>query len=423
MAYDVAVSLSQGELNLGSAAVWGKLHPLGKVFTGSGTVDRNGIRIAVSYDATQPPVFDLAPPAQRAALFAGATLDSAEDADADAQALIAYAASIAPVFSVRFPAFRFSFNDGTDPPTPLTTDITVACAVTATNGTVAFQALSATAPKQPTVGAQFIVDNFVLPAVLSAARSLFKGLAIPPLSVPGVSLTAPVITIAHQRLFVAALLAGRGVPSIPAGGLDGPDAPFVMYLTQNAMQAAASHALGESGQFNRSDEKGDSAFNAHYHFSFRLVDPRVTLRGTQLDVSFSLTGSIGAGVTVFFVDIGLGYDAQAVPDPGATCSIVPTSDGLHIVETSLKPFTLVVIPSGSIPTKVLSWMTEFIVEGIVGSLTPLITVFLKGIDFTTLQVPSFTESIDGVAITMTPVNLKVGSAAGAIALSGQLRFN
>ncbi|WP_437333132.1 hypothetical protein [Sorangium sp. So ce394] len=420
MTFDVALSLSEDELNRGSAAVWNKLHPLGKVFRGSGNLSLGGIAIDVTYDATQPPIFDLAPPPEIVSLIAS-TLP--QENDTDTRELIAYAASIAPAFSLTFPSLAFTFGDRKSPPTPLVTDIRVTCAVAAVNGTISFQALAATAPTQPTVGAQFIVDNFILPAVLSAANALFKGLTIPPLSVPRVALTAPVITIARQRLYVAAALAGAGVPSIPAEGIDGPTAPFVMLLTQRAMQAAASHAIGESGALNRSDSKGDSAFNAHYHFSFRLAAPRVTLRGTELDIAFSLTGSINAGVTVFFVDIGLGYDAVAVPNPTATCSIVPGSGGLRIVESSIRPFTLLVRPSGPIPSKVMSWMTEFIVQGIVGSLTPLITLFLKGIDFTTLQVPSFTESIDGVAITMTPINLQVTGVPGAIALAGSLRFS
>ena len=68
-------------------------------------------------------------------------------------------------------------------------------------------------------------------------------------------------------------------------------------------------------------------------------------------------------------------------------------------------------------------MTEFIVQGVVAALTPLVTTFLKDIDFTTLQVPSFTESIAGEGITITPADLSVQAVAGQLALAGRLSYS
>ena len=102
-----------------------------------------------------------------------------------------------------------------------------------------------------------------------------------------------------------------------------------------------------------------------------------------------LVGSVDAGVTVFWIPIGLGYKAVARPTPAANCRIFASGSSLRVVEDSFAPFTLLVEPTGSIPTQVLSWMTEFIVFSIVAALTPLVTTFLKNINFTTLNVPSF----------------------------------
>jgi hypothetical protein len=421
--YDIGISLSQGELETGSSAIWNKLHPQGKVFVGSGSIDFEGQMVAVDYDATEPPVFDLQPLSRSTILKTLKRAAGAANAGGEAEGLLALAADTASSFSITFPKFSFKFSIGGDA-TTLVTDVTVLCGVSITAGVVHFVALSASAPPQPTVGGEFILQNFILPQVESAAKNLFAGLRIPPLSLPGVTLTAPVLLVANRRLYAAACVAGQGrTPSLPPPGIPGPDASFFMALELAALQAVTSFAVGQSGSFNRSGESGDSGFNAHYLFSYQLVNPHVSLNGAELRIDFDLTGSIEAGVTVFWIPIGLGYQAVARPTPAANCRIVASGASLRVIEDSFVPFTLLVEPTGSIPTKVLSWMTEFIVFSIVAALTPLVTAFLKNIDFTTLNVPSFSESIAGVDVTMTPVELSVESAPNGITLLGRLQFS
>ncbi len=424
--FNVCVSVSQDGLNQGSQTVYTKLHGTGKVFSGSSRIERDGLTIDVTYDCTKAPVFDLSPPPagdleDAMTSMAGLAL-CGTDGDATRE-LISYAADVASSFSVTFPDLSFTFGSKDEPPIELVTDITVLCVVTVDGGNVAFAAIAATAPKQPTVGAQFVVDTFILPTIKTSANSLFAGLTIPPLDIPGVPLTAPVVVIANSRLYAGALLAGQGVPVLPSTGVPGPANPFFMLLDQAAMQAAASYAVGQSGTFHKSGKSGGSGFNAHYEFTYRLHNPKVGLDGTSLEIGFQLTGSVGAGVEVFWVPIGLGYQALAQPDPAATCALVPDGRRLKIIARSLDAFTLLVVPTGSIPTKVLSWMTEFIVQGVIGALAPLIKTFLKDIDFSTLQVPAFTETIAGETITITPGDLAVQSVDGRIALVGQLNYS
>ena len=424
--YDIGISLSQAELDAGSRAIWNKLHPQGKVFVGSGSVTFEGEAVEVNYDATEPPNFDLRPSPRSTVLEA---LTSAAQAartgalDAAAEGLLAHAADVASSFSITFPKFSFKFTIDGDA-TTLGADVTVLCGVSVTAGVVHFVALKASAPKQPTVGGEFILQNFILPQVESAAQSLFAGLRIPSLSLPGVNLTAPVLLVANQRLYAAACIAGQGrTPSLPPQGLPGPNANFFMTLELSALQAVTRFAVGQSGAFKKSGESGGSGFNAHYSFSYSLINPRVSLNGAELKIDFDLVGSVDAGVTVFWIPIGLGYKAVARPTPAANCRIFASGSSLRVVEDSFAPFTLLVEPTGSIPTQVLSWMTEFIVFSIVAALTPLVTTFLKNINFTTLNVPSFSESIAGVDVTMTPVDLSVVGAPNGVTLLGQLQFS
>jgi hypothetical protein len=421
--YNIGISLSEDELNRGSSAIWNKLHPRNKVFVGSGQISMQGLEFTVDYDATEPPTFNLQPQPRQMVLEALATAARMHGATAEIEGLLGHAADLASSFAITFARFSFKFVASSEPPTTLVTDITVLCGVTVSAGVVHFVALNASAPQQPTVGAQFIVQNFILPKVQAAAGDLFAGLQIPPLSIPGVSLTPPVLVVANHRLYAAVLLAGTGTPYLPPEGIPGPNASFFMTLDAAAIQAAATQAVGQSGSFNKSGESGGSGFNAHYKFSYRLTNPKTSINRNELVIQFDLTGSVEAGVTVFWVPIGLGYEAVAKPTPTANCRIAASGSTLRIIEQSLVRFTLLAIPTGSIPTKVLSWMTEFIVASIVAGLTPLVTTFLRDIDFATLAIPSFAETIDGVDVTMTPTDLSIDVEPSGIVLAGRLQFS
>lgn len=429
--YDVCASLSESALNCAAATIYTRLHDQKKVFVGSGTVTKDGLTINVGFDMTKAPVFNLSPPPPKSLVEAVCAAGAREvesrapltvDLEGqDPRALAEAVAESAVSFTLQFSNIDFSFKDPVSgAQTTLTSPVTLYCSVTTANGRTKFEVIKAKAPPQPTVGGQFILQNFILPTVEEKAKDLFVGLSIPPINLPGVTLTQPVVAIANKRVYVAALVAGRGPPSLPSGGAPGPNADFFVTLDQPALQASAAHAVARSPLINTGASKGSSAFNAHYNVNFRLKNPQVGLAGAELDIGFDLIGDVSAGVHVFFVPIGLGYAVHSLPKPTAHCALVPGGSEIIIVEQSLQPFTLSVVPSGGIPSKVLSWMLEFIVQGVVATLTPFVTGFLKGIRFTSLMVPTFGETIDGVSISFTPKGLSVSAIPGGIALAGNL---
>ncbi|MEM7526803.1 MAG: hypothetical protein AAF416_03885 [Pseudomonadota bacterium] len=425
--FDVCVSLSEQALNSATAAIYERLHKAGKVFVGSGKVTKDGITIDVSYDISVTPCFELNPPPAAAladalltALPAQTTLSAgfaAEETRAAAEATVAEA----PTLLMKFPTIAFQFKDPeSGDKVELDTPVTLYCSLTTEAGHTTFSVLKATAPEQPSVGAEFIVQNFLLPTVEEKADDLFRGLKIPPLDFPGVPLSAPVVAVVGGRIYAAMMLRGHGTPSIPDGGIAGLKSDFFLLAGQRVLQASASYAIAKSPLLDKKDSKGSKAFNAHYHVKAELVHPKVAVAGSDLDVGFHFQASIDAGVHVFFVPIGIGYRGDSVPEPSAICALQPRGTNIHVVEKSLKAFTIVVKPTGSVPTKVLSWMLEFIVQGIVGVVTPFVTAFLKGIDFTSIKIPSIGESIEGEEFSFTPTGLRVSNVGGRIALAGKL---
>jgi hypothetical protein len=68
-------------------------------------------------------------------------------------------------------------------------------------------------------------------------------------------------------------------------------------------------------------------------------------------------------------------------------------------------------------------MTEFIVAGIVASLTPAVSAFLHDIHISSLQIPAYTLPIAGQNLTMNPVGLSVIGVPGYIGLVGGLQLS
>lgn len=422
MPFDVCIGVSEAELNSCAAAVYDKLYP--GVFTGETQIDTGAISFTAKFDVQGPPVFDLRPaPARPDALLAAARDRFGADREltAEEEALVRFAADSTSNFTVRLAAVKLKLTAPDVPPADLNVDVTAHCSAVTANGLVSFVLDSVTAAEQPDAFDQVVVEKFVLPGLRTSLGQLFAGFTLPSFGVPGVPLGRPAVALDRRRLIVLANVAGHGDPSHDPG-LPWPDTGFFALLSQAALQAAASSAIASSGDMSYSATSGDDAFEAYVHFAMRLVQPVVRIVDTGLDISFSLVGSVGAGLHVLYVPIELSYSARSLPDPTAHTRLVPQGSELVVVETALQPFTIVCAPDGDVPAQMLSWMTEFIVQETVGALTPMVTAFLTGIRFASLTIPAWVEPIAGATVTMTPTDLSVSNVAGSIALTGSLRF-
>jgi hypothetical protein len=422
--FDVAISLTQDELNKATQTIYDAVPD---VFKGKQTIDQGGETITVTWTITQSPQFDLSASAAAAALDAvveamasdfeksaqamqsampeGGTAVTAQDVAATARAVV-------PAFRLTIPAVKFETDDGLS----TTVDgIDASCRVRQDGQTISFEVVKLTAPsvKGPS---KYFVDHVILPAMKKTLGELFSGLHIPPPEVPGAELSPLAVAIYGGHLTAAANLKHKGTPAAPSAPV-WTGSPLSVLMSRDAIQATA----GSQSSSKSDHDKGGSKWGGwHWSYDFRIGRPSIGIDGKDVSATFSLDGSIDAGVWVIHIPIGVGYSASATPTPHAVCTLEPRGTKIHVVTKSVTPFTLLVHPSGSVPSRVAGWMLEAITQTIVGSLSPFISQFLKGIDFTSIDVPTYTEDIGGTSFTMTPTNLSVTNVAGHIALGGSL---
>ena len=418
--FDVAIALTQDELNNGSQQVYSKLYP--RVFTGSQNVSLSGFK-TVSWDVKAAPSFDLSTQAvetvaedlygQAVALAAGDTENACSLEDATA-----LVAELGTTFVMDCASVDMTLvQDSGEKKTIQLQNVTGNCLLTTTGNSPSFQATSVTSDPVSDETTEFFVKLVILPALENMLNSLFTGLKIPPLSLGGISLSLPSLAITDAHVVVAANLASKGTPA-PAGAGSWTGSPLSILMSRDALQSAAS---GQTTHVYDSDHKG-SKFSGYvwYKFSYNIDRPSLSIAGSDVNISFSLHGSIGAGFEIVYIPIGLDYAAKAVPGLSAMCRLQPSGSKLELISESVAPFTIEVKPTGSISSKVLSWMLEFIVQGVVGTLSPVVSAFLGGIKFASMDMPTYTESIAGVTVTMTPANLSVTNVSGYLAMGGNL---
>ena len=420
--FDAAIALSQDELNKASAVIYQKVFP--QVFSGSKNVNQMGIEY-VEWVISEAPQFNLSPASVQSAgaavagslwqqhgSRAGSAVDVTQD---DVHQLVS---ANLPTFEIDFPNVGVNLtpqNNG-EPVVYQLSNVKASCYVQVSGSTISLVPQTVTCDPLQDPTDQFFVNLIILPAVQSALQSLLSGLTIPPISFDGITLSTPSIAIVDGYIVAAVNLAAKGTPA-PADAGSWTSSGFSLLVSQDLLQTAAA---SQGKTFQDSGSGGSHAGGYDWSYSLSLVDPRVSISGTNLDITFSLAGSISATAYVLWIPIGLGFDAQAKPDPTAVCALVPQNGKVQIVTQSVSPFTVLVEPSGSIPSKVAGWIVEGIVQAIVGSLSPLISQFLGGITITSIDIPTYTEKIVGISFTLAPTGLVLSNVNGYLALGGDL---
>lgn len=446
--FDVAIALSQSELNKAAQAVYKKVFP--KVFSGSIQVEQNGIKY-IEWIIAAAPQFNLSLASVQNSVASVATslwqkssstnsLLSSQDrvvlssdnsknfspkpalsatetelTQSDVHELVG---SNMATFEIDFPNVGVNFtpdNNGNHTVYQLT-NVRAGCYVKIVGSTLSFVPQTVTCDPLPNPTDQFFVKLIILPAIQQALDSLLSGLVIPPISFNGVALSAPSVAIVDGHVVAAVNLAAKGTPAAaPDGSWTGEG--FSLLLSQDIIQAAAA---GQGKSFSDSGSGGSHWGGYDWGYSLSLVNPSVAISGSNLAITFSLAGSVSATAYVLQIPIGIGFDAQALPNPTAVCTLQPQGGQVAVVTQSVSPFTVLVVPSGSIPSKIAGWIVEGIVQAVVASVSPIISQFLGGITFTSVDIPTFSENIEGVTITLTPTNMAVSNVNGYIALGGSL---
>lgn len=414
--FDIAIALTEDELNQVTSSIYESVYP--DVFTGHDTIKKKGLKVSVDWKVTKPPKFDLSGSQEVTSRVAEAlanrvSAESEETSDVVAQ----QAAAHVTAFEIAFPEIKFT-SDENNGETFSLKNVRADCRAEQDGDRVSFivEKISAKHAKGPS---GIIVEKVILPGIKKTLNELFSGLKIPPPKLAHTDLSPLALAIEDGHLVAAANLARRGTPPPPESKA-WTDAPFTTLVSQEALQATSQDLKKGKG-----DSGSGGSFPASYYWSYNyhLDHPHVSIAGEDLHVTFDLQGGISAGVKIFGGKIGIGYEATVVPEPRAVCKIEPKDTDLHIVTKSVTPFTVKVKPTGNVPSKVAGWMLEGIAQGVAGSLSPMISAFLGGIDVASINVPTYEESVDGHDITIRPSDLSVSNKFGDIALSGSLEVS
>jgi hypothetical protein len=386
MSFDVAVGMSGAELNTAAAAVYHALYP--KVFTGSQKFDYQNIRYTVGIDVKAPPQLDLSTATDQA-------------------------------FTLSLPTAALSMSNGAS--TTLELELDARCQVVSEAGKLSFVPRDVTATlKQPNPSpvTKYFVDNYVVPAVKDMLTKLFSGITIPPIQVENIPLSAPSVGVVNGYVIATVNLAASGPPPPPDRSFPWPNAPFFALLGPNLIQQLAVIAASSAtNRFSDSGSGGDHWAGYNWSYSLSLTNPHASIQGAGVRLSFTLQGGVSAGVEVVYIPISLGFDAHAAPDPGASAVLSIQGNQLVLVVTSVAAFTIYVIP-GTVPTWIVGWTITAIINAVTLSLTPVITTFLRNIRLDSYQIPTYSVSVEGTTLTLTPANLTTTTAGGLIALTG-----
>jgi hypothetical protein len=443
MTFDIAVGMSGDQLNATAAAVYTAVYPA--VFTGTYHAKYLGTEFSIAVDVQAPPQFSLGasqpPEAVAAALTArlaadpraadspsgppggdGPESDTASSAagglasDASAEEIIAAVAATFPTFEIILPTVGLTFSNGTK--VQLTLALTAQCYLENGPNTISFVPYAVTAAKQQDPVTDYLVQHAVLPNVLTMLTQLLSGVTIPPIQVSGIALSQPSVGIAGDYVIAAANLAASGTPPPPDGSFAWPGTPFFALLGPNVIQQlGVIAAASATNNFSNSGSGGDFWGGYEWGYGLSLTSPSATIQGNGIGFAFTLRGTVSAGFHVIGVPIDLGFDAYAEPNPSASAAFSVEGDQLVLTAQSVAAFTIFCLPN-SVPGWVLGWLVTAVVNAVTVTLTPLVTVFLRDIRLASYQVPTYTVSVAGKSLQLTPTNLTVGNVAGTIGLTG-----
>jgi len=413
--FDVATSIDQNSMNAASTNVYQHIYP--GFFKGSTSIDGS----TISWDVQAPPAFDLTNISdtrkkvtdhlRRHKFQAPGDLDHDDIVDFFQQ-------SVEPSsFKLNLPKVALT-NEGT----PAEAAFVVDCTINTAGGVLTLQAMKASFTTPDPSGWTKLIIQGILSEIMTIANNMLSGIDIPKISFEGISLTAPTVSVQANRVVVFFNLAGKPQPDIV--NLSWPNDPFFLYLSdeaKNAIGAAATKNLSKT--MNKSGSVGTSIGGASYHASAKISDINVSSAGSgtpTYNFSSNVSGGVGAKVTFLCIPIGVDYNLYAKPNPTGTINIGLNGTTISATTESVSPFVIVIDPTGSILEKILSAITDPILQAISAVFSPIISTFLRGITFDLGALPVIPISVSGYSITLSPSNMSLTSSNGYLAAVGEL---
>lgn len=419
--FAIAAGINAAALNQVSATVYNALYP--RVFTGSATTSKDGVKVTISWDVRSAPTFTLQTPSRGLAVLRAHSrhwppLTGISKADA----LAAVTAELEnTTFEMQLSQVEITV-DGT-PPAKDTASVTVFVQLTSDQGKVSFVPIKAIGQTQ-NPDDEIILNEVILPAAISLSNDILSGLTIPSLNVGGIGLSLPVVTIGNGAAVVLFNLAGDSVPSGPFPG-PWPATPFFLLLSDAARLAIARAAtanfskdVGGSGSIDLAISTVSWGLTA----TLSSIGVAVNAPGQPtLAFTASAVGNLNAGLTVACTRVGVNYNFTTSPPPsGAIALSIVNGSTVRATVTQVNNFVPILIPTGNVLEVILSAITDPILQAVVAAVSPKISTDLSGIAFDVWQVQSVGLNVQGFGLTLTPANLQTGSFSGYMSVTGDV---
>jgi hypothetical protein len=384
MSFDLAVGVNQQQMNDCSQQLYNSVPSL---FTGSGTSPQYP-GITMKWQATQAPGFDLSQPA--------------------------------PVFNLHYPNLYVALMQTDNEQTTFNLDVTVSCEITMSDNKVQFAATGASCEPLQDKTENFFAQTLVLPQILSSAKKAMAGLTIPPPDMPGIPLSPVVASIQNGSIVALANLQSKGTPTFP-GIYPWPPGEFFTLLSNDALQAAISHAVGNIDVSGK-DKVGTSLGGAKFSFDIDIYSPGARISGDSIIMDFSVSGNVHAEVDILLIPVSVRYDVEGSPSPEATASLEATgSNAVNVVVKGLNAFTFLLKPEGNIAEKILSAITWPITEAVVSIVTPIAASTIHNVNFTSYTLPAYSINVSGTQLKFIPEIGDVANYNGYMGVYGNLK--
>lgn len=425
--FDLAVGIDGTTMNAAAATVYGSLYP--KVFTGSQHVAREGLEFDVSWDVLAPPTFVLEPPDDGAAIVAehlsGARLRLLPEGVTTQHVVDLYVAELEDTtFQMHLSTMKMTVSgeggSGTD-------DVTVTIYVHAESsaGVMSLKPVKAVGTTSNPVDDYFL-NHVILPQAMEIASTVLSGVALPPLTFPGVSLTPPAMLVARDHVIALANLAGKPVPEPPFPS-EWPSAPFFALMSDDAKltiaRVATSNINGK--RLEKSGSVDIAIGDAGYSASAVLYDVRVSggsAGGPDVRIDTPVTGNVNAGIEIGCTTFGINYDLLAAPNPSGTITLSIHGATVRATTTKLDTFVLLLKPTGNPVQWILSALTGPLLQVVTLAFSPLITKLLEGISFDVWVLPSIPIDVQGLHFVVTPVDVRLVTFGGMASIEGTARI-
>jgi hypothetical protein len=420
--FDLAVGIDGATMTQAGAVVYRQLYP--KLFTGSQSIEKEGLLFQVSWDVQAPPTFVLSAPANGEALLRAHLLHLPPLPGVSRRQVVEglLGALAENVFQLELPNVLMTLKaDGYEGTARV--QVSVVAQAQVEQGKMSLRAIKAIG-KTDNPSDEWFVNHVILPQAMHIGGTLLDGITLPPLSFANVSLTPPTLIVRQNHIIALANLSGRPVPQPPFADAWPTDPFFAVLSSEAKLQIARMATASLAGkELHKGDSISIGIGDVHYNATARLGALSIgDAGGTAIGFNDAVQGNVNAGIKIGCTNIGLNYNLLAKPDPNGRIGLSVSGTTVRATTAELATFVLVLIPYGDPLEWVLSAVTYPLTQAVVAAFSPLITQLFQGISFDVYELPSIPINVDAVHLTVQPSQVRFGDWGGRLAIMGQAVF-